>query len=45
MSGIHRLETSSPEIARIIENFERHTGHDFDAKRKTTSHSYWGDGC
>lgn len=28
------LETFSPEIERIIENFERHTRHDFDIIEK-----------
>ena len=27
-------ETSTPEIARIIENFESHTGNDFDTNEK-----------
>ena len=34
MSGMERLEISSPEIERFIENFECHTGHDFDANEK-----------
>ena len=36
MSGMERWETSTPEIARIIENFESHTGNDFDTNEKTT---------
>ena len=34
MSGMERWETSSPEIARIIENFESHTGQNFDTIEK-----------
>ena len=34
MSGIERWKTSSPEIVRIIENVERHIGHNFDNNEK-----------
>ena len=36
ISVMERWETSSPEIARIIEKFESHAGHDFDTNEKTT---------
>ena len=34
MSGVDRWETSSPENARIAENFESNAEHDFDSKDK-----------
>ena len=34
MSGMESLETSLPEIARIIENFESNAEHDFDSNEK-----------
>ena len=40
MSGIETWETSSPEIARIIENFESHTGHEFEPTKSDTMKIY-----
>ena len=34
MSGMEKQETSSAEIARTIENFESHAGHDFGTNEK-----------
>ena len=31
---MERWETSSSKIARTIENFDFHTGHDFDTNKK-----------